>query len=129
MRIHMQVGVGSGAKGEGKVENRLVPSFSFALRRSPFARTRSGFSLLEILVSIVILAAFFGVVYETVIVGLREVETHDEREDARRQVTQALDRLVREAGVATEMDAAETDRIQFDTDAVNNVEYEYDGSA
>jgi hypothetical protein len=74
----------------------------------------------------VVLIAFFGIVYETVIAGLREVETIDEREDARRQLTLALDRLVREAGTATEMDVAQTARIQFDTDAVNNVEYEYD---
>jgi prepilin-type N-terminal cleavage/methylation domain-containing protein len=92
-------------------------------------RNRRGFSLIEVFISVTVLAAFFGVVYETVIVGLREVETHDEREDARRQVTQALDRLVREASVATEMDAAETDRIQFDAASLSNVEYDYDSAA
>ena len=76
-----------------------------------------------------LLSAFFGVIYETAIVGLKQVETGDEREDARRQVAHALDRLVREAGTATEMDVAQTAHIQFDTDAVNNVEYEYDAAA
>lgn len=99
------------------------------LEPSTLNRSRRGFSLLEVFISVIILAAFFGVVYETVIVGLREVKANDDREDARGELTQALDRLVREAGVATEMDAAETDRIRFDTDAVNNVEYEYDSSA
>ena len=64
-------------------------------------------------------------VYETVIVGLREVETNDEREDARRVVTQALDRLVREANLADNVDVAQTARLQFDTASVNNVNYVY----
>ena len=64
-------------------------------------------------------------VYETVIVGLREVETNDEREDARRVVTQALDRLVREASTATNVDVAQTARLQFDTPSVNDVNYVY----
>jgi hypothetical protein len=92
-------------------------------------RSRGAFSLVEVVISSAVLITFFGIVYETVIAGLREVSTLDEREDARRQLTQTLDRLVREAGTATEMDVAQTARIQFDTDAVNNVEYEYDGAA
>ena len=96
-----------------------------ALHPPPFTLNRRGFSLLELVVSVVILAAFFGVVYETVIVGLREVETNDEREDARRVVTQALDRLVREANLANNVDVAQTDRLQFDTASTSNVNYVY----
>ena len=105
--------------------SRLEASASSLQPPASSRLNRGGFSLLEILVSVVILAAFFGVVYETVIVGLREVETNDEREDARRQLTQALDRLVREASTATNVDVAQTAQLQFDTASVNNVNYQY----
>ena len=100
-------------------------------RANPQPRTsfRRGFSLIEVSLSVVILATFFSVVYETVIVGLREVESVDEREDARRVVTQALDRLVREAATATNVDVAQTARLQFDTASVNNVNYVYTSGA
>ena len=90
---------------------------------------RRGLSLIEVSIAAILLGFFFSVVYETAIVGLRHVQSGDDREDARRQLAYALDRIVREAGTATEMDTAQTDHIQFDTAAVNNVEYQYDAAA
>ena len=105
---------------------RLLRTSNFELRTR---RSHRGLSLIEVSIAAVLLSMFFSVVYETAITGLRQVQSGDEREDARRQVAQALDRIVREAGTATEMDVAETDRIQFDTAAVNNVLYQYSAAA
>ena len=96
----------------------------FKVQGSRFG-TRRGFSLIEVSIATLVLAAFFGAVYETVIAGLREVESIDEREDARRQLSRTFDRLVREAGLATNVDVAQTAQLQFDTPSVNNVNYTY----
>ena len=119
MQPKTPIGSGFRVQGWGQLPRTQNPELRTAKRK------QRGFSLIEVSLSVVILATFFGVVYETVIVGLREVESVDEREDARRVLTAALDRLVREAGTATNVDVAQTARLQFDTPSVNNVNYVY----
>lgn len=102
--------------------NRLLRTLNSPLRTT---RSQRGLSLIEVSIATVLLSIFFGFVYETVIVGLRQVETADEREDARRQIAHGLDRIVREANVANNVDVAQTAQLQFDTPSLNNVSYQY----
>lgn len=75
-----------------------------------------GVSLLELLLVITLLGLFMGAVYETVIVGLRVVNAADERETIRMQLANAMDRLTREASLASSVSSASDQRFQFDAD-------------
>ena len=89
-----------------------------------------GLSLLELLIVVSLLSIFIGTLYESVVVGLRTVNAADEREDIRQQLANALDLLVREANLASNVDNAEDQRLQFDADldgngtTENNVNYQ-----
>ena len=78
----------------------------------------------------VLIAIFFGGVYETVLVGLRSVGSSDSRESVRLQLARTLDFLTREASVASNVDNAEDQRLQFDADVdgdgitENNINYQ-----
>lgn len=86
-------------------------------------------SLIELMIAISLLAIFFGGVFQTVVVGLRLTALGDDHSRLQQQLAATLDRLTREVMVAEDVDAAEDDRFQFDTPAVNNVEYDYDSAA
>lgn len=96
-------------------------------------RTESGLSLLELFIVMSLLAIFFGIVQESVTIGLRTANSADEREDVREQLTHALDLLTREASVADNVDNAEDQRLQFDADldgdgdTENNTNYRVQG--
>ena len=79
-------------------------------------RTDSGFTLLELMLVVSLLAIFFGSVYETVIVGLRTANAADDREDVRQQAANALDRFVREASLAKVVRQATSQVFEFDAD-------------
>ena len=79
-------------------------------------RAERALSLLELLIVISLLGLFIGAVYESVIVGLRVVNASDEREDIRQQLANALDLLLREGSLASNVDNAEDQRFQFDAD-------------
>ena len=76
----------------------------------------------------VLLAIFFGAVYETVISGLRTVDAADEREEIRGQLAATLDRLTRELALCDNVDAATDSHFQCDTPSLNNIEYTYSSS-
>ena len=76
-----------------------------------------------------LVALFFGGVYETVITGLRVVQATLVREQLRAAAASALERLVRDLSLANNVDAAQDARFQVDTSAVNDVDYRYDSSA
>ena len=82
------------------------------------------------MVTMTLLGVFFGGVYETVIVGLRTVSAADRREGVRQQLTNALELLTREAALASNLDNAEDQRLQFDADldgngtTENNINYQ-----
>ena len=88
-----------------------------------------GLSLLELLITISLLAIFMAAVYESVISGLRVANASDEREAIRQQLANTLDLLIREASIASNVDNAEDQRFQFDADldgngtTENNVNY------
>ena len=63
-----------------------------------------------------LLGIFFGAVYETLIAGLRTVNAGNDREALRQQLSNALDRLTREASAANNVDRAQDQRFQFDAD-------------
>lgn len=86
-------------------------------------------SLIELAIAMSLLALFFGGVFETVIAGLRLTGLGDDHSRLQQQLAVTVDRLTREIMVAEDVDAAEDDRFQFDTPAVNNVEYDYDSAA
>ena len=65
---------------------------------------------------IMLMAIFFGTVYEVVIVGLHVATAADQREDVREQLANALERLSREASLASNVDVAEDQQLQFDAD-------------
>lgn len=65
---------------------------------------------------IMLMAIFFGTVYEVVIVGLHVATAADQREDVREQLANALERLSREANLASNVDVAEDQQLQFDAD-------------
>lgn len=75
------------------------------------------------MVSVSLLAVFIGAMYETVLTGLRAVNAGDERERLRMELTNALDRLTREASMARNVDRGRDTRFQFDAD------YDGDGSS
>ena len=75
-----------------------------------------GLSLLELLIVMTLLAIFVSAVYESVIVGVRAANAADEREDIRLQLASALDRLTREASVASTVHTATSDEFKFDAD-------------
>ncbi len=85
--------------------------------------------MVEVMLVTVLMAVFFGAVYESVIVGLRAANAADEREDIRQQLTNALELLAREAAVASNVDTAEDQRFQMDGDIdgdgdnENNINY------
>ena len=88
-----------------------------------------GVTLLELMLVLVLTGIFFGVVYDTVIIGLRAVNAADERETIRQELTGALERFVRDAGTGSNVDSADTAQFQFDTPSVNDVQYTYDSAA
>ena len=92
-------------------------------------RAVRGFSLIELFIVVSLLGLFMGAVQETLITGLRAVNAAHRREAIRQPLASALERFARDAGVASNVDAAETGRFQFDTPSVNNVEYDYDSGA
>jgi len=59
---------------------------------------------------------FAATVYESVITGLRTVNAADEREDIRQQLANTLERLTREASVASTVRTAQDGRFRFDGD-------------
>ena len=83
-------------------------------------RAQRGLSLIELMVVITLLGAFFGMVYESVIVGLRSVRSAGSQEDVRLQLARTLDFLTREVSVAGNVDNAEDQRLQFDADVDGN---------
>lgn len=87
---------------------------------------QSAFTLLEMMIVLSLCGLFMGAVYEAVLAGLRAVSAADRREAIRQQLTSALERMIRDAGAADGVDAADTDEFQFDTPGVNDVEYLYD---
>jgi len=83
----------------------LIPSLS---------RDERGFSILELMIVITLLASFFGAVYETVIVGIRSADSANDRETIRIQMMKTLDLLTREASAAYHVDNSTSSRFQFD---------------
>ena len=89
-----------------------------------------GFSLLELMVVLVLLGIFLGTMHETLVVGLRVVHAGDQREDIRQQMANAMALLTREASLASNVDNAEDQRLQFDADldgdgtTENNINYQ-----
>ncbi|MBI3324670.1 MAG: hypothetical protein HYZ92_05260 [Candidatus Omnitrophica bacterium] len=87
-------------------------------------------TILELLLATALMSLFVSTVYETVIIGLRQVGTGDDRETIRGQLTQALDLMTREASLASNVDNAEDQRLQFDADldgngtTENNINYQ-----
>ena len=75
-----------------------------------------GFSLLELFVVLSLLGIFLAAVQESLLVGLRAVNAADEREDIRMQLSNALDRLIREVSMANNVDTAQDQQLQFDAD-------------
>lgn len=92
--------------------------------------TERALSLLELLITVSLLSIFVGSVYESVVVGLRTANAADKREDIRQQLAGALEALTREASLASNVDNAEDQRLQFDADldgngtTENNVNYQ-----
>ena len=78
--------------------------------------TEHGVSLIELMIVLTLLASFFGVVYESVIVGLRTVGTANTREDLRLQLARTLDRFTREVQMVRNVDVATDTQFQFDAD-------------
>lgn len=90
---------------------------------------------MELLIVMSLLAVFLGTVYETVIAGLRTVNATDERAGLRQQLTHALGLLTREASLASRVDTADSQQLQFDADldgngtTEHNINYQISGSA
>ncbi len=79
-----------------------------------------GVLLLEVMIVLVLVGVFGIVLYETVITGLRTVSAADDREEVRQQLTNALERLMREASVARDVGSAADHTFQFDADTDGN---------
>jgi prepilin-type N-terminal cleavage/methylation domain-containing protein len=75
---------------------------------------RSGMTLLEVLLVVILFGMFAGAVYEVAIVGLRVADAATDRDDVRLQVAKALDLLTREAAAAYNVDNSTSTRFQFD---------------
>lgn len=69
---------------------------------------------------------FLAAVQEAMTVGLRVANAADERETIRLQLANALERLTREASLASNVDNAEDQRLQFDADLDGNGSTEND---
>ena len=83
----------------------------------PTARaSEQGFSLLELFIAMSLIGLFLGAVQESVVVGLRATNAADEREDIRLQLANALDRLTREASLASNVTQANDQAFKFDAD-------------
>lgn len=82
------------------------------------------------MVVLVLLGIFFGTMHETLVVGLRTVHAGDQREDIRQQMANTMALLTREASLASNVDNAEDQRLQFDADldgdgtTENNINYQ-----
>lgn len=81
---------------------------------------RSGLTLIEMMIAIILFAVFAYAVQDAVLMGLRVVNWTTEREDARRQLATALERLTREAAAAYNVDNSTSTRFQFDARLVDN---------
>ncbi len=105
------------------------------LCRRTVPASERGFSLVELFLVLSLLTVFMGAIYETVIVGLRVAGGADTRENLRRQLAGALDRVTREGSLASNVDNAEGQRFQFDADldgdgnTENNINYQVTGGA
>jgi hypothetical protein len=73
-----------------------------------------------LIIVVALLGIFLGTVYEASLVGLRAVNSTDEREDLRQELANALDRLTREARMARGVDTANVSQFQFDADFDGN---------
>ena len=113
-----------GRAARGAPQGRRLPSGPSSWIRRVLTSAH-GFTLLELFIVITLVALFLGAVYETVIVGLRTVNAADDRETIRSQLTSALDRFVRDASVANNVDLGQDAQFQCDTPSVNNVNYQY----
>ncbi len=82
--------------------------------------SQRGFSLIELFIVITLMGIFIGAVYESVIIGLRAVNTANDRENIRLQLTKALDQFTREASATNTVDYAQNQRFQFDADLAGN---------
>jgi hypothetical protein len=68
------------------------------------------------MVVLALFGLFFGALQEPVLIGLRSLDSADDREHLRLQLARALDRLTREATMARNVDRATDTRFQFDAD-------------
>ncbi len=68
------------------------------------------------MIVLVLCASFVGALYETILVALRAAHNADDRETVRQQLSNALDRIVREGALAYNVDQAQDQRFQFDAD-------------
>ena len=108
---------------------RPVPALRGAVRAD------RGMSLIELFMVVVLFSIFFGAVYESVIIGLRVANASEEREALRQEISNALDQLTREVSLASNLDNAEDQRVQFDADldgngtTENNVNYQVSSGA
>jgi len=91
-------------------------------------RRRRGFSLLELLIVCALLGMFAGLTQESVVTGLRVVNTANSREQIRQELSLVLERIQRDAALADNVDRARDERFQFETPDVNNVDYGYDSA-
>lgn len=106
---------------------------------SPCRRTArasdEGFSLLELFIVMTLLGLFLGASQESIVVGLRATNAADERENIRLQLANALDRLTREASLASGVFSATDQRFQFDADldgdgtAETGINYQLQGTS
>ena len=73
-------------------------------------------SLIELLIVISLLSLFIGAVYESAIISLRAVQAAHAREQLRAQTAHALELLTREVSLASQIDTADAQSLQFDAD-------------
>ncbi len=106
----------------------MSPFKPIALRSDRFVGRRclkrralnEGLTLIELMIALTLAGGFIAVVYETVLVGLRAAHSADDRSNASQQVVNALERLIRESSVASNVDQAQDQRFQFDADIDGN---------
>ena len=75
-----------------------------------------GLSILELMIVLTLFGLFFSALQEPILIGLRSLDSADDREDLRLQLTRTLDRFTREASMARNVDRAQDQRFQFDAD-------------